>query len=75
MARGLCAFLNSSAVDAYFRQFSGNTQVNAADLRYLRYPSRRKLGMLGNSVVSGMGQDEIDRLVDGLLFDSVMARH
>ena len=75
VARGLCAFLNSSAVDAYFRQFSGNTQVNAADLRYLRYPSRRNLGMLGNSVVSGMGQDEIDRLVDGLLFDSVMARH
>ena len=67
VARGLCAFLNSTAVDSYFRQFNGSTQVNAADLRYLRYPSRRRLQTLGGSAVPGMSQEEIDGLVDGLL--------
>ena len=67
VARGLCAFLNSTAVDSYFRQFNGSTQVNAADLRYLRYPSRRQLRTLGGSAAPGMGQEETDRLVDGLL--------
>ena len=35
LARGLAAFLNSTLVDAYFRQFNGHTQVNATDLRSL----------------------------------------
>ena len=38
LACGLCRYLNSQAVDDYFRTFSGHTQVNAADLRRLRYP-------------------------------------
>ena len=38
-AYGLCAFLNSEPIDSYFRQFNGHTQVNATDLRSLRYPS------------------------------------
>jgi len=38
VARGLAAYLNSQAVDDYFRTFSGQTQVNATDLRHLRYP-------------------------------------
>jgi len=43
LARGLAAFLNSTAVDQYFRIFSGHTQVNATDLRNLHYPSAEKL--------------------------------
>jgi adenine-specific DNA-methyltransferase len=38
VARGLAAWLNSTMVDRHFRQFSGHTQVNATDLRSLRYP-------------------------------------
>jgi len=38
LARGLCAYLNSQRVDDYFRTFSGHTQVNATDLRRLKYP-------------------------------------
>lgn len=47
IARGLAVFLNSSAVDDFFRRFSGHTQVNATDLRLLKYPSRADLESLG----------------------------
>lgn len=47
LAEGLMRYLNSSLVDTAFRQFSGHTQVNAADLRVLRYPTRVQLERLG----------------------------
>ena len=47
LARGLSAFLNSEAVDQYFRIFSGHTQVNATDLRSLHFPTRAQLVALG----------------------------
>lgn len=34
----LADFLNSELVDTYFRMFSGSTQVNASDLRRMRFP-------------------------------------
>jgi len=50
LARGLAAFLNSTLVDAYFRQFNGHTQVNATDLRSLRYPAAEQLRALGRQI-------------------------
>ncbi len=50
LAKGLAAFLNSTAVDMYFRQFSGHTQVNAADLRSMYFPSFDELECLGRFV-------------------------
>jgi predicted RNA methylase len=47
LAHGLSTFLNSTAVDSYFRRFNGHTQVNATDLRNMRYPSRAALTELG----------------------------
>ena len=47
MARGLALYLNSTAVDEHFRRFSGHTQVNATDLRRIKYPSRAGLIALG----------------------------
>ncbi len=47
LAWGLATYLNAPIVDDYFRQFNGHTQVNATDLRCLRYPSREKLIRLG----------------------------
>ncbi len=47
LARGLAVFLNTTAVDDYFRRFNGHTQVNAADLKLLKYPSRDALIELG----------------------------
>jgi hypothetical protein len=48
IAHGLCVFLNSTPVDDYFRRFSGHTQVNATDLRLMRYPEAKDLETLGN---------------------------
>ena len=48
VAHGLAAFLNTRALDTYFRSFNGHTQVNATDLRQLHYPSYRLLAQLGN---------------------------
>ncbi len=68
LAKGLAAYLNSTLVDAYFRQFSGHTQVNAADLRMLRYPAREVLQSLGGWVGAAFpGQAEIDRLLAAYL--------
>ncbi len=47
LARGLAAFLNSTMIDECFRRFSGHTQVNATDLRLMKYPSREALITLG----------------------------
>ena len=50
LARGLALYLNSSLFDQYFRLFSGHTQVNATDLRKMRYPSHEQLLRLGAHV-------------------------
>jgi adenine-specific DNA-methyltransferase len=50
VAHGLSVYLNSTAVDDYFRRFSGHTQVNATDLRLLRYPETKELQKLGQWV-------------------------
>jgi adenine-specific DNA-methyltransferase len=42
LARGLAVFLNSTAVDDNFRRFSGHTQVNATDLKLMKYPTTRR---------------------------------
>ena len=47
IARGLSVFLNSTAVDKYFRRFNGHTQVNATDLKLMKYPDRGTLSQLG----------------------------
>ena len=61
MAHGLCAFLNTDMVDEAFRLFSGHTQVNATDLRRMRYPSAEKLEKLGAWALTkdNLSQEEI----------------
>lgn len=62
LARGLVVFLNTTAVDEYFRRFNGHTQVNATDLKLMKYPSRDTLIQLGEWVMQqGMlTQEQID---------------
>ncbi|MEU4775299.1 N-6 DNA methylase [Micromonospora sp. NPDC023644] len=66
VAKGLSVFLNSTLVDEYFRQFNGHTQVNAGDLRSLRYPERASLQKLAAEWKPGLTQDAIDQLVDSI---------
>ena len=47
IAYGLASFLNTTAVDDNFRRFNGHTQVNATDLRLMKYPDRKTLSDLG----------------------------
>lgn len=69
LARGLAVYLNSTLVDEYFRQFNGHTQVNATDLRNLRYPTEAQLLSLGREAAgSELAQGDMDALVDRELF-------
>ncbi len=62
LARGLVVFLNTTAVDEHFRRFNGHTQVNATDLKLMKYPSRDTLIQLGEwAMLQGiLTQDLID---------------
>ncbi len=65
LARGLAIYLNSSLVDSFFRLFNGHTQVNATDLRNLKYPSLEQLSSLGERIREQFpSQQEIDELVE-----------
>ena len=65
LARGLTVYLNSTIVDAYFRRFSGHTQVNATDLRRMRYPSQDTLEKLGHWAKKRetLSQEELDQKI------------
>ncbi|WP_030780455.1 Eco57I restriction-modification methylase domain-containing protein [Streptomyces sp. NRRL S-920] len=66
VARGLCLWLNSTLLDRFIRRFSGHTQVNATDLRNLRYPSKSQLSAIGRDWSQGAlpDQEKIDDLVE-----------
>ncbi len=62
LARGLAVFLNTTAVDENFRRFNGHTQVNATDLKLMKYPSRETLIELGEWAIQQgtFTQEQID---------------
>ncbi|HTV47123.1 MAG TPA: Eco57I restriction-modification methylase domain-containing protein [Phycisphaerae bacterium] len=69
LAKGLAAFLNSSILDVYFRQFNGHTQVNATDLRSLNYPTKAELKRIGRRIHNpSISQEELDAVVEKELF-------
>jgi hypothetical protein len=69
LARGLAVFLNTTAVDEYFRRFNGHTQVNATDLKIMRYPSRSALIDLGAwaKLEGTLTQNQIDNKLKALI--------
>ncbi len=70
LAKGLAAFLNSTVVDAYCRQFNGHTQVNATDLRSFNYPTRMQLERLGERISDlDLSQELLDGIVERELFN------
>jgi len=71
MARGLALFLNATVTDQHFRNFSGHTQVNATDLRTMRFPSKTTLLKFGKWAGEhpGASQEQIDAFVEGFYGD------
>jgi adenine-specific DNA-methyltransferase len=65
LAVGLVTFLNSTIIDMYFRIFNGHTQVNATDLRAIKYPSVAELEALGRHVGDNvLSQEQTDVLIE-----------
>lgn len=64
-AFGIAAYFNSALVDRYFRAISGNTQVNAAEIRVLPCPEATLLVQLGQQVrqLTVRSDEMIERIV------------
>ena len=76
LARGLAAYLNSTGLDDYFRQFNGHTQVNATDLRNIRYPADTSLRRIGKRMEgSPHEQGQIDAIVAEETTDGKLVGH
>lgn len=54
---GLVALFNSALLDRYFRVVSGNTQVNATEIRSMPFPDLRTIGRIGK-LVAGLGRND-----------------
>lgn len=69
LAWGLFVYLNSTAVDQHFRRFNGHTQVNATDIRNIRFPDRAVLSSLGKWARKhgSPNQSEIDARMEAIL--------
>lgn len=48
---GLCALLNSSIFDTYFRIFNGNVNVSATELREMSLPPLDTIHEIGNTII------------------------
>jgi len=64
LAFGLAMYLNSTYFDEKFRVFSGHTQVNATDLKNMKFPDEVNLKKLGKFYSIKMEQEEIDKLME-----------
>ena len=63
---GLAAVFNSALLDRYFRTISGNTQVNATELRTMNFPDLKTLASIGKDIqplLEGASSAEIERIV------------
>lgn len=65
-ACGLSALLNSELMDRYFRCISGSTQVNATEIRLLKFPDRKTVREIGKLIsrLDTVNQDTIDEIVN-----------
>jgi adenine-specific DNA-methyltransferase len=64
-ALGLAALFNSVLVDRYFRAISGNTQVNAAEIRAMPVPDVETIREIGQAVAKA--PDQTSRNVEKII--------
>jgi adenine-specific DNA-methyltransferase len=62
---GLTALFNSALLDRYFRVISGNTQVNATELRSIRFPALDRVAAIGERLkkLGSHEPAEVERIV------------
>ncbi|MDZ4817499.1 MAG: Eco57I restriction-modification methylase domain-containing protein [Planctomycetota bacterium] len=66
---GLAAFFNSAFVDQYFRAISGNTQVNATEIRSMPFPDQATIESIGQQILqlSDKNPSVVERIVGATL--------
>ncbi len=64
-AMGLTALFNSTLMDRYFRTISGNTQVNATELRSMHFPDLQSIRRIGKQVgtITAITDSQVDGIV------------
>lgn len=65
-ALGLCALLNSSLLDKYFRISNGNTQVSATEIRSMPLPTVQQIEKIGKQICESdhvFSHEEVDALI------------
>jgi adenine-specific DNA-methyltransferase len=62
---GLSALFNSALLDRYFRVISGNTQVNATEIRSMNFPDLRAVACIGRRVreLASLDSDAVELIV------------
>lgn len=63
---GLAALFNSALFDSYFRIMSGNTQVNATELRMMKFPKLETIAAIGERI-RNLGRMQPEGIEDAVL--------
>ncbi len=68
---GLCALLNSSIYNTYFRMINGNINVSATEMRLLPMPSLEKITAIGKIYRQGHYElNQLDELIEQVVFEA-----